>query len=166
MVSQQDTPRRPAPEPAAGARRQLVLEVSPALPSAQAAEQVLGAWLQGWPGRPVSLVRVPERRYAALVEHLRPRFLKLEPSPGPFPGFADRLRTGLDDGATLVAGGRTLEDGSAEPTLLLNLDPAARLLRSPQPSGPLLAVLRSEDGPAPADGPAQETLRLDPDPQP
>ncbi len=135
------------------------------LPSAVAAERLVAAWLERWPGRPVTLVQVSARLYAGLVEHLRPRLLKLAAFPGPFPGFRERIRAGLDDGGTLVAGGRTLADGSVEPTLFLNLDPAARLLQDAAPSGPLLAVLRSEDGDLPAPGPAHLVLRLDPDPQ-
>jgi len=165
MVRQQDTPGRPAPEARPDGRPRLVFALADGLPAAEAAERLVAAWRPRWEGRPATLVRVPARRQSALVEHLRPRLQRLPAAPGPFPGFRERIRTGLDDGGTLIAGGRTLADGAAEPTLFLNLDPAARMLQDPAPSGPLLAVLLEEDGPSPVTGPAAELLRLEPDPQ-
>jgi hypothetical protein len=163
MVAQQDTPRQSATEGIRPARR-LVLEVGGA-PSAEAAEAVLGAWLARGPGRPATVVRVPEGRLAGLVEHLRPRVLRQQPEEAPA-DFADRLRAALDQGATLVAGGRTLVPGEAEPTLLLNLDPAAPALLAEGPAGPVLAVLRAEDGPVPEPDAAQDVRPLHPDPNP
>lgn len=140
-----------------------MLEAGAALSPAEAAQRLLQRWSRDWPERPPALVRVPAPRHAALVDHLRPRLLKLAPQPGPFPGFRVLLQAVLDDGGALVAGGRTLADGAVEPTLILNLDPSSRALRVSVPSGPLLAVLRDEDGLPAADVP-REFVRLDSEP--
>ncbi|RMH02338.1 MAG: hypothetical protein D6702_09120 [Planctomycetota bacterium] len=139
-------------------RPQLVL-CAAGLPAAEAARRVCAAWQAAGGDRPVTLVLVPAAEHAALVARLRPLILALPPAPAPA-GFRARIRAALDDGGTLVAGGRRLPGGRAQPTLFLNLDPNARLLCDPAPAGPVLAVLRSEDGPRTAPGPRQQRRSL------
>jgi len=112
------------------------------------AGEILEAWSRAWTGPPAR-VEADERLHSALVEALRPRVAALEPLPLEGTGLvaeelAVLLRTALDAGGTLIAGGRLqLEPEPAwEPALIVNLGPEAPLWTEPAARGPFLCVLR------------------------
>jgi len=111
-------------------------------PSAEAAAGIAAAWLPAADARP-ALVVAEERAHAALVEHLRPRVLRMPAVPADPLAVAASLRAALDEGAALIAGGVAGAEGGCQPALLVNVPLGSLVLREPGVQGPFLCVART-----------------------
>lgn len=114
-------------------------------PAALAAETIFRIWTELPAPAPPALVWAAEDGAPALIDHLRHRVLSV---PATSTGIdADSLQAtvhgALDEGATLIAGGRPSGKAGFEATLLVHLDVNSCLGSAQAPVGPVLAVLNS-----------------------
>ncbi|MFQ5749433.1 MAG: hypothetical protein ACE5H3_08260 [Planctomycetota bacterium] len=137
MIPLHDTSRSPEPESRSPRPVFLLEETAPA---SEAAGTILAVWNQAGLGGAPALVLAQERVYSRLVDRLRERIQALAPAPGEAGLLAEAVRREVDAGATLIAGGQPAAEGFWKPTLIVNLAPAAPLIRDQALRGPILAT--------------------------
>lgn len=132
---------------------------------AEVAEKILDQVQLDWQKRPPAWILVEEQFHSALVDHLHRRMAAMDavevgsaagpvakPDPEAYAEAAEPtaiaelaslIRSALDGGATLIAGGIALGSHAWQPSLLVNLPADSTLLESTTVHGPVVAVIRT-----------------------